>query len=269
MPAFVDLTGKNFYRWTVLNIHTKKIHNRNHWLCKCECGTERVISSCILNSGRSKSCGCLKIERTKDLHNKKTNIAGQQFGFLKAVKRGEPKVSGSAKNLSTWVCECVCGNIGTYLTNSLKSGNTKSCGCKSAFWAAEKNFKGSIRILETGIFCQYKRAARRKKLEFLLNRDQFVSILKLNCHYCGKSPSNLIKRAARKFSPELQFKYNGIDRVDNARGYKIDNVVPCCRECNTIKHDSLTYDEMKAVAQFLKFFRSKGKKFKYHSVKKD
>jgi hypothetical protein len=29
--------------------------------------------------------------------------------------------------------------------------------------------------------------------------------------------------------------YNGIDRIDNARGYERDNIVPCCKFCNRAK----------------------------------
>jgi len=31
-------------------------------------------------------------------------------------------------------------------------------------------------------------------------------------------------------------KYNGIDRVDNSRGYESGNVVSCCGVCNMLKH---------------------------------
>ena len=31
------------------------------------------------------------------------------------------------------------------------------------------------------------------------------------------------------------FKYNGVDRVDNTIGYNNDNVVPCCKICNNSK----------------------------------
>lgn len=30
---------------------------------------------------------------------------------------------------------------------------------------------------------------------------------------------------------------NGIDRKDSSKGYTIDNCVPCCTECNTMKSD--------------------------------
>jgi hypothetical protein len=31
--------------------------------------------------------------------------------------------------------------------------------------------------------------------------------------------------------------YNGIDRVDNTRGYSIDNCVACCKQCNWAKRE--------------------------------
>ena len=29
-----------------------------------------------------------------------------------------------------WLCECICGNQTTVVSNNLSSGNTESCGCK-------------------------------------------------------------------------------------------------------------------------------------------
>ena len=31
--------------------------------------------------------------------------------------------------------------------------------------------------------------------------------------------------------------YNGVDRVDNERGYSLENCVPCCKFCNRMKRD--------------------------------
>jgi len=33
------------------------------------------------------------------------------------------------------------------------------------------------------------------------------------------------------------YKYNGIDRKINSRGYTPDNSLPCCRTCNFMKKD--------------------------------
>ena len=32
-----------------------------------------------------------------------------------------------------------------------------------------------------------------------------------------------------------EYKYNGIDRVDNKIGYELDNCVSCCIKCNKAK----------------------------------
>ena len=42
----------------------------NRWhkrsLCRCDCGTEKIIANTHLLSGNTKSCGCLRIERIKE-----------------------------------------------------------------------------------------------------------------------------------------------------------------------------------------------------------
>jgi hypothetical protein len=43
-----------------------------------------------------------------------------------------------------------------------------------------------------------------------------------------------------------KYVYNGIDRLDNTKGYTIDNIVPCCYKCNVLKKD-FTIDSMVKV----------------------
>ncbi len=40
------------------------IHRAALWLCRCECGKERVVSSNSLRRGLTQSCGCLSAEKT-------------------------------------------------------------------------------------------------------------------------------------------------------------------------------------------------------------
>ena len=59
--------GTKFGRWTVVERAAKpdsrKDSSERVWfLCRCECGTERVVASITLRDGRSRSCGCLKSE---------------------------------------------------------------------------------------------------------------------------------------------------------------------------------------------------------------
>lgn len=60
-----DITGQKFNRWTVLNFVETRNHNA-YWLARCECGTERILSTAYLTSGMSQSCGCLRTERAKE-----------------------------------------------------------------------------------------------------------------------------------------------------------------------------------------------------------
>jgi hypothetical protein len=62
----------------------------------------------------------------------------------------------------------------------------------------------------------YIQNAKSRELKFELTKEQFHSLAATSCHYCGTCQEN----------------GNGIDRVDNTKGYTMDNVVPCCSLCN-------------------------------------
>ena len=40
------------------------------WLCKCDCGTEVVVSGNQLVAGKTQSCGCYQRQRTSESHKK-------------------------------------------------------------------------------------------------------------------------------------------------------------------------------------------------------
>jgi len=58
--TFIDMRGKKFGYWTVLEkVERKKINDRAAaWLCRCKCGKEKILAGDILRDGSSKSCGC-------------------------------------------------------------------------------------------------------------------------------------------------------------------------------------------------------------------
>ena len=90
------------------------------------------------------------------------------------------------------------------------------------------NNKEKIREWEqsqNGKFCRYKTRSKERNISFQLTKKQFISFWQKNCHYCGSKIETI-----------------GIDRVDNNKGYLIDNIVACCRTCNSIKNNR-TLDE--------------------------
>lgn len=58
--------------------------------------------------------------------------------------------------------------------------------------------------------------------EVTITQDQFDFISNFPCYLCGK--------------PNSDSHDNGIDRLDNNRGYVIDNCMACCGNCNWLKH---------------------------------
>jgi hypothetical protein len=78
----------------------------------------------------------------------------------------------------------------------------------------------------------YRTSAEQRGHAFLLMRSEFDQLVRQPCHYCGVVAGN-------------RNGFNGIDRVDNNRGYVTDNVVPCCGQCNFAK-GSLTMAEWEA-----------------------
>lgn len=67
--TFVDLTGKRFGRLTVIKLNDVKPGGRRkvQWVCKCDCGEERIYNPCTLKSGTVVSCGCYRRENAAKL----------------------------------------------------------------------------------------------------------------------------------------------------------------------------------------------------------
>lgn len=95
----------------------------------------------------------------------------------------------------------------------------------------------------------YKRRAKRKKLQVTLTDEEFIKLVTSDCHYCGKSFKEEVRRVNKNLINMLT-----IDRKDPRKGYNIENCVPSCKQCNTIKMD-MSYDEfkdkIKHIAKFL------------------
>lgn len=66
--ARADLTGKRFGDLTVIGldgVREKYGKKRTYWLCRCDCGKEKVILGNTLVSGLNKSCGCQRYRGSK------------------------------------------------------------------------------------------------------------------------------------------------------------------------------------------------------------
>lgn len=124
MGQLKDLTGQKFGKLTVLRRTEDKQCGRPMWLCQCECGNQTVVSSTrLLLPNGTRSCGCLRHQPSGRL----MDLTGKVFGHLTVLHRDESVSGGKAK----WICRCTCGNTVSVFSDSLRSGRTKSCGCRS------------------------------------------------------------------------------------------------------------------------------------------
>jgi len=153
------------------------------------------------------------------------DLKGKKFGKLTVIER-----FGSGRREGVfWLCKCACGKEKIINGRSLRNGNTKSCGC----------LLGNYNRLNPGLsnmrktIINYKNSAKKRGFEYKLTEEQFHKITQKDCFYCGAKPNNKSKHKGRNGI----YLYNGIDRVDNTKGYIIGNAVPCCKRCNHAKKD--------------------------------
>jgi len=157
------------------------------------------------------------------------NMIGKKFNRLRVIKRNYPN---SQYGQPKYLCKCDCGKEVIVYGYSLRNGNTKSCGClKTDLAGNQKRLNYGLANIRLAI-SNYKRRAKRKGQEYNLTEEQFIELTQKDCHYCGAKPNNKnIKKGCNG-----DYIYNGLDRVDNDKGYTMDNVVPCCRNCNRAKY---------------------------------
>ena len=79
MPKALDLTGQRFGRLTVTEC-LGSINGYRYWAVKCDCGNEELVPSGRLNSGRTKSCGCLMKESSSRIGKSKMRHGGRKDG---------------------------------------------------------------------------------------------------------------------------------------------------------------------------------------------
>lgn len=227
----VGLSGVTFGRLTLLE--TKVVDGKEMCVTQCNCPqrTIQVVPKSVLmrKSRPRQSCGCLSRERAKELIERQqakrrrkieTEMLGQRFGH--GVIR---RLSGYDRKAAKWELECDCGNTYYGRTGALRFGSQRSCGCRNGLTDEANMLKVKVD--------EIRRSAKARDLDCSLDDLEIESLIACHCSYCGAEPDTLVTRKAMRGS----YRSNGIDRVDNACGYRPENVVPACKICNRAKRD--------------------------------
>jgi len=120
-----------------------------------------------------------------------------------------------------------CDKHGEYLC-SVSNRTRSSAGCNKCAieYRAEKKKIGALEKAYRAFVRASIRYNKKNELQFRNWRDLVLEI----CFYCGSPHSEGRKIAG------YELRINGIDRIDNIKGYLRTNVVSCCWMCNKMKH---------------------------------
>lgn len=220
-PNKINLIGEKFGRLTVV----KQIKERNkfggvQWECKCDCGNTTVVPTGRLQSGITKSCGCLKrdiiIETGRKNRIKYEYM--QEIGpyGIRFLEYTDDYISPKGKRMSKAKFLCTCGRTFEATVSFIKRGHTKSCNAKIH------------RVGENGPNWQGDKTSKlmleRNSLDYINWRD---SIFKRDDHVCQKCRQRGGKLQAHHI-------YNFADHPDVR--FDVDNGVTLCKQCHLDLH---------------------------------
>lgn len=113
-----------------------------------------------------------------------------------------------------------------------------------------RNYKFNYTQSLHGIYVATKYSSNRRKIKFSLTEEQFINWYKeqkQECYYCKRTIQEVQKdKGLNKINYRLS-----IDRKNNNKGYKLGNIVLSCLNCNRIKTDFFTEQEMLVIGKIL------------------
>ncbi len=183
--------------------------------------------------------------KIKDLRNIK-------FGFLKPIKYEQ------RKHGSGWICKCKCGK--ECFVRTYKLVNNKQFACINCTASLVQTRKTNISNLglKRRIFREYKRGAINRNYSFILTEKEFFNLIIQDCYFCGQKPVLYKQDISYQNICEENFKRNGIDRLDNSKGYTKENSVTCCKYCNYAKNDQSKESFLNHVKKIYLYNQKKG-----------
>lgn len=169
---------------------------------------------------------------------------GDKFGMLTVISKDVERTKERKKQY--YYCQCDCGSpVKSILKSSLvdKRKPVYSCGCHTKYTAGYiENREVALAKLLYGKIKQRHTQKLQDREDLLLSFDEFMEAIKKPCVYCGVKESSFV---TDRRDGTTTLKYNGLDRVDSSLGYRENNVVTACSQCNIAKGE-MTTEEFKA-----------------------
>lgn len=159
---------------------------------------------------------------------------GTKFGKITVIG-GPIKHTTGKTTRAMFHCKCDCGKE-TFITGSQLRTNKRvkcsTCAYKTRPQSTER-YSNIERLYNLSIISRCKNTKGRIKNE--LNLKDFENLISQNCYYCDKEPSLIKHMTNNRIVKRGELFANGIDRLDSNKHYNLDNCVPCCKQCNSMK----------------------------------
>jgi len=214
-----DLTGQKFGKGVVIKQVEKPIHLKQggrYWLVKCKCGNTSVVNGSYLKNGRWKNCKCIN---EKDL-------VGNKFGDGIVKKLIGPDGNGHR----VWLLECKCGKKYESFTQSLTSGNTKSCGCRNERIGKNHPHYRGYEDLSWDYWCKLQNGANRRNIRFEIFIEDAWNLFVDQGKKCKLTGWDI-----ELFSESKRKNTASLDRIDSSKHYTLDNVQWVHKDINKMK----------------------------------
>lgn len=147
---------------------------------------------------------------------KRRDYTGLELGKVKVLRLKEPRHRAMDQ---VWICTCTCSPGVEFERSHNKMSESKgSSTCGKCFIHEPES------VITNQQWRVYSQSAKSRGLAWELTRENVAALIFGKCSYCGMDDKE-----------KHGVKYVGIDRVNNDRGYTLDNTVPCCWQCNAAK----------------------------------
>lgn len=169
------------------------------------------------------SVTCLEEDRARKRETSTCRTCAATFYVTPSIAKRRPKYcskpcADKGRERATDDFTCIeCGELKTAEDFHVdrNSARGRRSRCKACVSTANVNV---VKFTPSRRENAYRNGAAHRGIAYGLTRDEFMAFWQQPCSYCGDDIPTI-----------------GLDRVDNALGYTLDNVVPCRGTCNAMK----------------------------------
>lgn len=169
----------------------------------------------------------------------KENVEWREKGQEQFGKLIKLEYNGESKTLLEW---CVQYNLNysgvrqryfrgkNYTSEQILFGKYK--GSRRAIKDANELTEQEARLKALKMLGQYKLRDKKRGFEYNIDSEWFIDQIKHGeCYYCGDT------------------KRLGLDRIDNSKGYTMNNIVVYCYDCNVARGNNFSHEEMRTLGR--------------------